>query len=288
MAVRILALSDVYKWDDCCRLVDERTPDIVVLAGDLTSDGAAAFWHDALELIPKFRVERRALYERVKRIKRRGCKKCPICSNPRSPYKVWAFDRHMEFLFFDHVRQLEEHYTKTKTFAAAHKEIHVDKFYAFLKYAGKQAIVLVVKGDHDDDFPGTYDVNRINRIPGCHEISGSAYSAHDELFLGVSYQCIGYRTISKSLLDQFPQRRGIVVAHARERNVGLLADLAPKLIIRGHFGFGEHRVGRYPAVFTSGGYAIIDITKAGAFRIRQPSPLMRIHQRPEPYDTDPS
>lgn len=280
--VRILALSDVYTWEGCDRLFDRLKPDIVALAGDLTSDGGAAFWHDALELIPKFRNERYALYERAKRIKRRRCKKCPICANPRSPYKVWGFERHMEFLFFDHVRQLEAHYRKTKAFAAVQREIHVEKFYAFLKYAGRRAVVLVVKGDHDDDFPGAYDLYRINRIPGCHEISGGTYRARGEVFLGVSYQYTAYRTVSLSLIEQFPQKGGIVIAHARQRNVTLLADLAPKLIIRGHFGFGQHRVGRVPAVFTSGGHATIDMAKAGAPRIRQPSPVTRIHQNPEP------
>ncbi|SRR5712692_7929880 len=111
-------------------------------------------------------------------------------------------------------------------------------------------------------------------------ISGGTYRARAELFLGVSYQYTGYRRISLSLLEQFPQKGGIVIAHARQRNVSLLADLAPKLIIRGHFGFGQHCVGGVPAVFTSGGHAIIDIAKAGAPRIRQPSPVTRIHQSP--------
>jgi len=182
----------------------------------------------------------------------------------------------MEFLFFDHVRQLEEHYRKTKAFATVQRETHVEKFYAFLKYAGRRAIVLVIKGDHDDDFPGAYDVCRIDRTPGCHEISGGTHRARGELFLGVSYEYTAYRTVSLSLLERFPQKGGIVIAHARQRNVRLLADLAPKLIIRGHFGVGQHRVGGVPAVFTSGGHAIIDIAKAGGPRIRQPSPVTLI------------
>lgn len=279
--MRILALSDVYRWDGCDRLVEQCKPDVVALAGDLTSDGVAAFWHDALELIPKFRSERRALYERARRIKLSRCKRCPICANPRSPYQVWGFERHMEFLFFDHVRQLEEHYRKSKTFAVVQREMHVEKFYAFLKYAGRRAVVLVVKGDHDEDFAGAYDACRINRIPGCYEISGRAYRAKGELFLGVSYQHTAYRRISASLVERFPQKGAIVIAHARERNVHLLADLAPKLIIRGHFGFGQHRIGAALAVFTSGGHAIIDVAKSAVLHIRQPSPVTRIHERPE-------
>jgi len=87
----------------------------------------------------------------------------------------------MEFLFFDHVRQLEAHYRKTKAFAAVQREIHVEKFYAFLEYAGRRAVVLVVKGDHDDDFPGAYDVCRINRIPV------ATRSPAERIARGVSY-----------------------------------------------------------------------------------------------------
>src|SRR5207245_6605774 len=103
--------------DGCDRLCDQCKPDVVVLAGDLTSDGVAAFWDDALELIPRFRSERHALYERVRRIRLRRCKECPICANPGSPYKAWEVERHMDFLFFDHVRQLQAHYRETKAFA---------------------------------------------------------------------------------------------------------------------------------------------------------------------------
>src|SRR5258708_1039495 len=136
----------------------------------------------------------------VRSMRRGRWNECPICGNPRSAYKVWELGRHRDFLFFDHVRQLQAHYRETKAFAAVQREIHVEKFYAFLKYAGRRAVVLVIKGDHDNDFPGTYDVHRINRIPGCHEISGGTYRAGGELFLGVSYQYTGYRTISLSLL----------------------------------------------------------------------------------------
>jgi metallophosphoesterase superfamily enzyme len=52
--MRILAFSDIQRWEGYEALVDEYRPDIVVLAGDLTSDGNAAFWDEALEHIPEF------------------------------------------------------------------------------------------------------------------------------------------------------------------------------------------------------------------------------------------
>jgi hypothetical protein len=282
--VKILALSDVYTWDGCGRLVDKCRPDVVVLAGDLTSNGAAAFWDEAFELIPDFRRERRALYERVRGIKRSG-NTCIICKDgPTPPYEKCELNRHADFFVLDHLRQLERYFVKSKAFAAVHKRIHVDKFYGFLRHAGQRAAVLVVKGDHDEDFPGSYDADRINEIPGCREISGRTYEFGSEFFLGVSFQLIAYRRIAKSLLAQFPQRGGIVVAHARKGNVQLLAELKPKLIVRGHSGRGIRRICGVPAVLTDGAHAIIDIGKSGLPRIRQldpPEPLAtRVHPIP--------
>jgi hypothetical protein len=48
--VRILALSDVYGWAGYERLVDKYEPH-VALAGDLVSDGVAAFWKKELEYV---------------------------------------------------------------------------------------------------------------------------------------------------------------------------------------------------------------------------------------------
>jgi predicted phosphodiesterase len=42
--MKILAFSDVVKWERCEDLVDKLKPDVIALAGDLTSDGFANFW----------------------------------------------------------------------------------------------------------------------------------------------------------------------------------------------------------------------------------------------------
>jgi len=131
--------------------------------------------------------------------------------------------------------------------------------------------VLVIKGDHDSDFSGDYEPERINRLAGCREISGTTFEIRGLTFLGVSYQETAYRTSPRVILSRFPQRGGVVISHARQRNVRFLTQLAPKLIIRGHFGVGKYLIDGVPAVFTSGAYAIVDVPRTGLPRIRQPS-----------------
>ena len=57
--MRIHALSDVHRWERHEELVDQYTPDVVALAGDLASDGGAAFWSEALEHVPEFAEKER-------------------------------------------------------------------------------------------------------------------------------------------------------------------------------------------------------------------------------------
>ena len=269
--MRILAFSDVRKWRGYERLVDRCRPDVVALAGDLTSDGVAAFWDEALEFLPQFRQEREDLRQRCKRDERRG-RGCSICGGPVFPYEGCGLRLHTDFAFFDHLRQLSNHCRKTEAFAQVQRKIHTDRFYRFLEYAGKRACVLVIKGDHDDDFPGVYDRGLINKILGCQEISGRTYEAGGQVFLGVSYQDTAYRRTSRGLLARFQHRGGVVICHARQRNVRLVADLKPRLIIRGHFGVGKYLVERVPAVFTAGAHAIIEIRGTGLPRIQQRLP----------------
>src|SRR6266853_298405 len=76
--------------------------------------------------------------------------------------------------FYEDQHELDNRYEGTADFKELlvnRKRMHVDKFYAFLHHAGKVSKVLVTKGDHDAD---DYDSRRINKIPGCQEISGKA------------------------------------------------------------------------------------------------------------------
>jgi hypothetical protein len=66
-----------------------------------------------------------------------------------------------------------------------------------------------------------------------------------------------------------------VIAHAPQRNVRLLAELRPRLMIRGHLGGGQYLIDGVPSVFTSSGYAMVEIERHGTPRIRSSSPRAR-------------
>jgi hypothetical protein len=178
----------------------------------------------------------------------------------RSHAAAWAL--------VDRLRSLEDRYRKTRSFLAARKRMHVDKFYGFLEHAGRVSSVLVVKGDHDDDFPRDYDCRRIDAIRGCREISGKIGTVGGWKFLGLGFDQAGYRRPLREIISKFKDTVGVVVAHAPQKNVQLLAKLCPRLIIRGHFGGGRFLIDGVPAVFTSSDYAMIEITKTTLPRIR--------------------
>lgn len=239
--MRILAFSDVPKWDGYERLVDRYKPDVVALAGDLTSDGHAAFWGEALESIPGYRRQLEALG--------RSGKLNDEWLNLKGRYR---------------------HTNAYRTALAALRAIHERRFYRFLRHAGKVSRVLVVKGDHDNDFAGNYDPKRIDKIPGCREISGKTFTLNKVVFLGLGFRQAGYRRILRRFISDFKGRVGIVIAHAPQKNVQLIAELKPRLLIRGHFAGGRYIIDGIPTVFTSGGHAVIQMGRKGLPRIRQP------------------
>jgi len=65
---------------------------------------------------------------------------------------------------------------------------HVESFYKFLRRSGVFSKVLVVKGNHDEDFEGDYSPEKINGIPGCFEISGKTIEVGGRLFLGLGFR----------------------------------------------------------------------------------------------------
>lgn len=267
--MRILAFSDVYRWRGYERLVDQYKPRVVVLAGDLTSNGSAYFWDAALEAVPRYKKQIEALEkERTQCVLRDNGAALESIIPGKVGQARLAHVGPETRIANARLREAHDLCRKDAAYQAARKKIHVDRFYRFLKYAGRRACVLVIKGDHDDDFPGDYDPQRINGISGCHEISGQTFEAKGVFFLGVSYQETAYRCIARTLLARFPQRGEIVISHARQRNVRLLAELRPRLIIRGHYGSGKFLLEGIPAVFTDGGPAIINASNAGLPHIR--------------------
>lgn len=247
--MKILAFSDVSNWDPYKELVDKWKPPVVTLAGDLTSDGGAEFWQTALEAIPAFRRDIQSLQRRL------GVTTCPREGYAIIPANsVEAFARGQQ--------NLKQQYRVSRGFLKARKRIHVDKFYSFLRYAGKQSTVLVVKGDHDDDFANDYSARKIDAIPGCVEISGKLVVVNGFSFFGVGFDQACYRrTLRRLICERGPT--DFVVAHAPQRNVRLLAELRPRLLIRGHFGNGTYSVDGVPSIFTAGCDALISVRGKG-------------------------
>ena len=253
--MRILAISDVASWNGYTRILDKVHPDLVVLAGDLTSDGFARFWNDALECVPRFVAARKRLMSKLGVRLRDG-----LYVVPHSVHEE----------FSDGLYRLKDRYRDTEEFESARNRIHIGRFYRFLSVAGTRAPVLVVMGDHDEDFEGDYLVERINQIPGCQEISGRSATITGMRFLGLGYKETHYRRRLRPLIAQHSGSIDVVVAHAEQSAMPLIAEVRPKLIVRGHFGAGCYRVNGVPSVFTSvSTYTVIELGKAGTPEIHQ-------------------
>jgi hypothetical protein len=260
--MRILAISDIHRWEGYEQLVYRYRPAVVALAGDLTSDGGAAFWIEGLYCIPGFVKEQGAIKGKLRRAARELQKSIPgrrIVHSTRLPEL-----RPLQ----DELSRLEIRYRQTEPFLRT-KNRHVDKFYRFLEYTGKRSRVLVIKGDHDDDFPGDYDARRIDNIPGCEEISGRTCALKGFVFLGLGFSQAGYVSRLRPLIADFRDRAHVLITHVPQSNLRLMAEFKPRLIIRGHWLTGSYLVDDVPAVCTAGAYARIEIAKTGPPHIRQ-------------------
>lgn len=257
VSMRILAISDVRRWDSYQQLIRRYRPEVVTLVGDLVYDGRSPVVSDALESIPEFRKRHRLLM-----------KKCGV-SGGLGVYKL-PRDEMRWREFQEAEEKLKDDFEETPAFDRARKRIHVDKFYDFLRRAGRQAPVLVVKGDHDDAFEGDYDAERINATPGCVEISGTRYEVSGTVFLGLSFMESHYRTKLKELMARFRDRIDILVSHAEQANTPLLGEFGAKLLIRGHFGTGKYLVLTTLAVFTADAHhTVVEFQRTRLPRIRQ-------------------
>jgi hypothetical protein len=260
--VRILAMSDLRHWRDRNRLITRHRPDVVILAGDLTSDGFADFWSDALEEIPAFRKARRAIERRF----------------PTTKSRTVTSD------YLDEFQALREQFKSTAEFNQARVRLHVEPFYAFLKHAGRKATVLVLKGDHDErDFPGDYSAERIDAIPGCYEVSGKVCTVKGRKFMGLTYGHCRPRAI-QACISAYKGTADVVIAHARQSDVRAIAALRPALIVRGHFGGGRFLIDGVPAVFTATGYALINLRRKAVPTIQWHGPASAERELLRNYD----
>jgi Icc-related predicted phosphoesterase len=276
--MKILVISDVVKWEGYEKIVDENQPDVVILAGDLTSDGFASFWskrEELIEQLPDYQEEKKKL---EKELSKRLSEIRQEYKNPTTVTFTYKNIRRTVHWFLSPPSQneiikvekevlldgLKEKYKPRieKKFLELRKKTHVDLFYKFLEYAGKKSKVLVVKGDHDDDFEGDYIVEKINRIYGCKEISGKLVKIDGLHFLGLGFDETHYLRILKPLIEEFKGKVDVVITHCEQNKMPLVSLLKPRIIIRGHFGFGKYLVNDIPAVFTMGvKYTIIEFEK---------------------------
>jgi len=237
----MLVLSDIPKWVGYRQLVLHHKPDVVLLAGDVTSDGFAAFWSEALERIPAFRREKREL-----------ARKFGIEIQRHNFSKISTFEKWDQFSGC--LSDLEGRYRDSPQFHAARIALHLEPFYDFLRFAGRRATVFVVKGDHDDDFPGDYDIDRINSMRGCTEISGRVAEEYGLRFLGLGFKETHYKRVLRDLVARFKGTVDVIVAHSEQSRLPILSEFQPRLIARGHFGYGKFLVNGVPSVFTGGGF----------------------------------
>jgi hypothetical protein len=138
---------------------------------------------------------------------------------------------------------------------------HVRKFYNVLEETGKTSDVFVVKGDHDDDFEGSYDAERINSIKGCHEISGKLLDFAGLTILGLGYYETHYLRTLRHQIQGIKKRVDIILTHAEQRRLLCMSEVSPKIIARGHFGFGVSQIddvlvvcGRFP-----NSYSVVEV-----------------------------
>lgn len=162
-----------------------------------------------------------------------------------------AFDGFAPFYWKDPLDELP----KDEEFEKLRKK-HVQGFYSFLFYAGKKSKVLVIKGNHDDDFEDGYSVKRINGIRGCTEVSGKIIEVRSITILGIPYNDAHNQRKLIRMSKNLAGKVDIVLMHGE--NVRLVSLLKPRLIIKGGGGTGVCLINDVPSVFTGpGSFSII-------------------------------
>jgi hypothetical protein len=146
------------------------------------------------------------------------------------------------------------------------RKTHVKGFYDFLVYAGGKSKVLLVKGNHDDEFEGEYSPQKINGILGCVEISGKIIEWSGYSFLGLGYNDAHNRRKLIRMSEELTGKVDIVLMHGE--NIRLVSLLKPRLIIKGGLTLEARLVNDVPAVFTGPeSYAVIELKNRNISKI---------------------
>lgn len=279
--MKFLFITDVTGWDTAISVFEKEKPSIILIGGDVVSDGFANYWnyppigdHSTNLRIANFLRKHQSEIEKTEWGSRLRDILFKLESNelfdktgfyrfekgmtntPKLLLK-WIFSEidkrktqkgdqsrikgkwrlEMEKFYND----LEKSFRKTDTFQnQVHK--HVDSFYSFLSYTGeKTGNVYVVKGNHDN-YGDYYEVDKINNIRGCQEISGKMIELDDFNLLGLGYEETHYLRKLRPLLETYSSGVDLVLTHSEEKRVKLIASLNPLLVFRGHYRIGKYKV----------------------------------------------
>ncbi len=146
------------------------------------------------------------------------------------------------------------------------KKLHVNGFYHFLAYASRKSKVILVRGNHDDDFEGDYLPQKINKVPGCVEISGKIIELDGYSFLGLGYNDSRNRRKLEQMIKELTGKLDVVLMHGE--NIHLVSLLKPKVIIKGGWGLGYTLINDVPSVFTGPqGCAIVEFKNEAISKI---------------------
>jgi len=269
LCVKILFIADVNSWKDYITFLNHARPDIVMMGGDLVSDGGARFWNRMESLIfdiPELRKElldflhshksylefkKSDEYEKAVEYIESGYKE-RICLDESafvSPmFLVGSLIPHGSKLhsdFIDLFSKLEQRARESPEFRDYVNDNHISKFYDALDQSSEICkAVFVVMGDHDYyDFPGAYSLTRINSYKNVHEISGKNVVHENLRILGLGFMETHYLQKLRDLSDLHQDKVDIILTHAEQkRMLELAAWIRPKIVLRGHFGFGLVRI----------------------------------------------
>jgi Icc-related predicted phosphoesterase len=278
--VKILFISDVYSWEKSFEVLEKESPDVVLLGGDLVSDGATEF----KSLVPfnyqEYRVKVAAYLRKhqneiektkwgivLNRIITRIQKGEPFYDDVYYHFKDDAtnslnvllnrifhdLDKHESLM--KNTAELKKWRNKlqdfldglTKSFRSSDHfnkgfQMHVELFYEFLETAGRKTNqVYTVMGNHDKQFE-EYNASRINSIPGCNEISGTLVDVNNYKLLGLGYDETHYLRKLKPLLNEYSGSPDLILTHAEDKRLSLISDFKPKIVLRGHWGSGRYFV----------------------------------------------
>jgi hypothetical protein len=293
-----MAISDIRDWSCFKRVVDDVKPDMVMMCGDLISDGGSVCWNLARKFVLESESLRKELVEFLEKNKATLTRAnamlyeaTKLQINKIEPLRDedWLYSdgytgyvktpvklifeliesaktsRRDLSLYLDFMRllgMLEMKATKAPEFLTYANDLYFSKFYEAIKYCSdKRITVFIVKGNHDDDFKGAYDIGLINSINPTAEITGKFLSYSNVNILGLGFWDTNALNISK-IKANLSDKIDIIIAHAEQSKLKNILDLNPKVVFRGHFVTGVYKISNV-LVLSSGfpfSYSIADFT----------------------------